>query len=215
VLADGLKLLFALWRRPAAGMGAILDRGSALFALLAALAASWLLGAMAPLRLGILAPVIVLAVAYVPGTLIAGALLGRLGSLGTVFQRDYSPLLTCAAMAWTAAIVPLALVAWVVPEEAMPWIAAAAGLYFATLMFFAVRTLFGLGNGAAAVTVAASWLSLVLAALIWPAIRYLTGWLASPFVLLYAWYFLGGELSSRARDCAGGRATRECSKPRP
>jgi predicted negative regulator of RcsB-dependent stress response len=196
VLADGLKLLLDLWRRPAAAMGAILDRGGALFALLAALAASWLLQSLAPLRLGAFMPVIVLALAYVPGTLIVGALLGRLGSLGAVFQRDYSPLLTCAAMAWGAATLPLALVAWVVPSAVVVWLAAGAGLYFAVLMFFAVRTLFGVRSGAAAGIVGLSWVPLVVVAFLWGPIRYLFGFLASPFFLLYAWYFLGGELSN-------------------
>ena len=70
------------------------------------------------------------------------------------------------------------------------------GLYFAALMFFAVRTLFGVRNGAAAAIVVLSWVSLVAVAFLWGPIRYLLGWLASPFFLLYAWYFLGGELSN-------------------
>jgi len=196
VLANGLNLLFLIWRRPAAAMGAILDRGSALFALLAALVASWLLGALTPLSLGVFTPLVVLALAYVPGTLAAGALVGRLGSLGTVFQRDYSPLLTCTALAWTAAVVPLSLVAWLAPEEALLWIAAVAGLYFAVLMFFAVRTLFAVRAASAVAIVVLSWLSLLAVAFLWAPIRMLLGWLASPFLLLYAWYFLGGELSN-------------------
>jgi len=194
VLLDGLKLLVDVWRRPAAAMGAVLDRGSALFALLAALAASWLLASLTPPMLGVFMPVIVLALAYVPGTLMLGVLLGRLGGLGAVFGRDYSPLLTCAAMAWAAAAVPLALAAWVVPIEAFPWLAAAAALYFATLMFFAVRTLFGVPGGVAAGIVGLSWAPLLAMAFLWGTLRYLLGWLASPFFLLYAWYFLGGEL---------------------
>ncbi len=196
MLVEGLKLLVGLWRRPAAAMGAVLDRGSALFALIAALAASWLLPTAAAPRLGFFLPVVALALAYVPGVLLLGALFGRLGSLGAVFQRDYSPLLTCTAMAWTAAAAPLAVVAWLVPAEALPWLAAPAALGFAALMFFAVRTLFGVGSGAAAGIVGLSWVPLVAAAFLWGPIHYLLGWLASPFFLLYAWYFLGGELSN-------------------
>jgi tetratricopeptide (TPR) repeat protein len=196
VLSDGLKLLFTLWRRPSVAMGAILDRGSALFALLAALAASWLLDSSAPFRLGVFTPVIVLALAYVPGALIAGALVGRLGGFGAAFQRDYSPLVTCAAMAWAAAVLPLALLAYAIPEEFLVYAAAAAWLYFAALMFFAVRTLFGVSSGAAVAIVILSWLSLVALAFLWGPIRYLLGWLASPFFLLYAWYFLGSEIGS-------------------
>jgi tetratricopeptide (TPR) repeat protein len=177
-------------------MGAVLDRGSALFALIAALAASWLLPATAAPRLGFFLPVVALALAYVPGVLLLGTLIGRVGSLGTVFQRDYSPLLTCTAMAWTAAAVPLAVLAYMVPAGALPWLAVLAALYFAVLMFFAVRTLFGVGGGAAAGIVGLSWVPLVAASFLWGPIRYLLGWLASPFFLLYAWYFLGGELSN-------------------
>lgn len=177
-------------------MGSILDGGSALFALLAALAASWLLDVSAPFDLGAFLPVIVLALAYAPGTLVAGALVGRLGSFGTVFQRDYSPLVTCAAMAWTAAALPLAAIAYLVPGEFLIYAAAAASLYFAALMFFAVRTLFGVSSGAAVGIVVLSWVSLAAMAFLWAPLRYLLGWLASPFFLLYAWYFLGGELSN-------------------
>jgi len=177
-------------------MGELLDRGSALFALLAALAASWALDLWAPFHLGAFLPVILLALAYAPGTLLVGALIGRLGSVGTVFQRDYSALVTCAATAWAAAILPLSAAAWVVPGEFLPWLGLAALLYFFFLMFFAVRTLFGVSSGAAVGIVALSWIPLLAVPFVWGPIRYLLGWLTSPFLLLYAWYFLGGELSS-------------------
>ena len=64
------------------------------------------------------------------------------------FQRDYAPLLTCTAAAWSAANLPLLAVAWFLPR----FFVAASGLaylYFVVLMFFAVRTVFGTGNGAA------------------------------------------------------------------
>ncbi len=203
VLADGIRLLIALWTRPASAMGDVLDRGSALFALVAALAASLVLRSAAPIGLSFFMPLIVLAAVYVPGLLVAGALIGRTGNVGAVFRRDYSSLLTCAALAFTAAVLPLAAALEVVPGEAAAWLEGAAFLYFAALMFFAVRTLFGLGTGSAIGTVAASWLSLVAAALVWPTIRFMMGWLASPFFLFYAWYFLGGELSGLGSGLRG------------
>lgn len=177
-------------------MGAILDRGSALFALLAAMAASWLLDSAAPFRLGVFLPVLFLALGYAPATLLAGVVVGRLGSFGTVFSRDYSPLVTCTALAFTAAVLPLALAANVIPEEWLFYAAVAAWLYFAALMFFAVRALFGVSSAAAAGIVLLSWLSLVAMVFLWGPIRYLLRWLTSPFLLLYAWYFLGGEFSN-------------------
>jgi tetratricopeptide (TPR) repeat protein len=185
------------------GMGAALERGSPLFATLAALAASLVLGAAVPTGMGFYAPVVLLAAVYVPGALLAGALLGRLGSPGAVFHRDYSALFTCAALGWTAAVLPLAAAVWLSPQRFLAGLAGAAFLYFAAQMFFAARILFGLGNGAAAATVGLSWIAPVLVALYWPAIHYLLRWIASPFFLLYAWYFLGGELSGLGRGLTG------------
>src|ERR1035437_7511030 len=131
-----VPLCFRIWPHPAGAMGAILDRGSLLFASAAVLAATLLLKFTAPgLPISFFTPLLVLAVVYVPGTLLLATLLGRLGGVGVVFQRDYSPLLTCAAMAFAAAEIPLALAAFLVP---VGYLLIAAVLYFALLMFFAV-----------------------------------------------------------------------------
>jgi tetratricopeptide (TPR) repeat protein len=113
-----------------------------------------------------------------------------------VFQRDYSPLFACVAMAWTAACLPAAVASWLAPPAVAAGIGAAAGLYFLVLVFFAVRTLFGVGSGVAAGVVALSWVPVVAVGFLWGPLRFLFGWLALPFFLLYAWYFLGGELRS-------------------
>jgi tetratricopeptide (TPR) repeat protein len=186
-------LLFRIWSQPAAAMGAILDRGSLLFASAAVLAATLLLKFTAPgLPISFFTPLLVLAVVYVPGVLLLATLLGRLGGMGVVFQRDYSPLLTCTAMAFAAAEIPLGLAASFVP---VAYLLIAAVLYFALLMFFAVRTVFGVENGIAAGVVALSWLPLAAAAFFWGPLRFLLGMLASPFFLFFAWYYLGSELS--------------------
>jgi tetratricopeptide (TPR) repeat protein len=186
-------LLFRIWSQPAGAMSAILDRGSLLFASAAVLAATLLLKFTAPgLPISFFTPLLVLAVVYVPGTLLLATLLGRLGGVGVVFQRDYSTLLTCAAMAFAAAEIPLALAASLVPVGYLP---IAAVLYFALLMFFAVRTVFGVASGTAAGVVALSWVPLAAAAFFWGPLRFLLGMLASPFFLFFAWYYLGSELS--------------------
>jgi len=200
-LVHNTKLLLALWWRPGAAMSGILDRGSLLYASLAVMAVSLVLqaaaGAWFPFRF--YTPLLLLAVVYVPGVLLLGALLGRLGGLGTVFQRDYSPLLTCAAMAWSAAQLPLILAAWTTPEEYPLVFGIVAGLcllYFFALMFFAVRTVFGAGNGVSAAIVSLSWLPLVAAAFLWGPLAYLFRWIASPFFLFFLIYYLGAEFSS-------------------
>jgi tetratricopeptide (TPR) repeat protein len=201
-LGENAKFLVRLIWQPAAAMGAILDQGSLLFSSVAVLAVTVLLGASpareaAGFSFSFYTPLLVLAVAYVPGTLLLSKLFAGLGgSLGTVFQRDYSPLLTCTAMAWTAANLPLIAAAWWLPESVFVYAAAAAYLYFAVLMFFAVRTVFGTGNGTALAVVCLSWVPLVAAAFLWGPLRYLLHWLASPFFLFFAIYYLRGEIGS-------------------
>ena len=175
-------------------MSAILDRGSLLFASVSVLAVSWLLKIWFPFSF--YAPLLVLAAIYVPGTLLIGKLLAGLGGgFGSVFQRDYSPLLTCTAMAWAAANFVLALAALVVPAAVFGWLAVVVYLYFAFLMFFAVRTVFETGNGIAAAIVCLSWIPLVAGVFLWAPLRFLLGWLASPFFLLFAYFYLGSEIS--------------------
>jgi hypothetical protein len=79
-------------------------------------------------------------VVYVPGTLLITNLVTRQGGLSVVFQRDYSSLLTCAAMAWTATNMPIVVVGWLLPLPIVRVVVMVAYLYFAVLMIFAVRT---------------------------------------------------------------------------
>ena len=194
MLVENSKLLLLVFWRPAAAMSAILDRGSLLYASLATLAVSLLLRLSGP-AFSFYIPLLVLAVVYVPGVLLLSKLLAGLGGgLGSVFQRDYSSLLTCSAMAWTAANLPLVLAAWVLPAAILGLAAGLAYLYFLVLMFFAVRTVFGTGNRSATAVVCLSWLPLVAVAYLRGPLRFLLGWLASPFFLFYAYYYLGGEI---------------------
>jgi tetratricopeptide (TPR) repeat protein len=197
-LVNNVRLLLRLWYQPGAAMSEILDRGSLLFASLAALCVSILLqaGADRPLPFSFYTPLLLLAVVYVPGVLLLGTLLARLGALGTVFQRDYSPLLTCTAMAWSAAELPLVLAEWTAPLPVLAIIAGLAGLYFAVLMFFAVRTVFGAETGVSVGIVCLSWIPLVGAALLWGPLSFVFRLLASPFFLFYLIYYLRSEFSN-------------------
>jgi tetratricopeptide (TPR) repeat protein len=199
-LGDNAKLLLRLYWQPGAAMSAILDQGSLLFASLAVLAVSLPLELAlkyAGLSFSFYTPLLVLAVVYVPGILLLGKLLAGLGGgFGTAFERDYSPLLICTAMAWTAANLPLAAAGWIFPPPILAVLAALAYLYFVVLMFFAVRTVFGIENGTAATMVCLSWIPLVAAVIFWGPLRFLLGWVASPFFLFYAYYYLSGEFGN-------------------
>ena len=181
-------------------MGEILDRGSLLFASLAAIGAALLLQA-GPVRFpfSFYTPLLVLAVVYVPGVLLLAVPIARLGALGTVFQRDYSPLLTCAAMAWSAVQLPLLLAVWTAPPMVLPILAGLIYLYFAVLMFFAVRTVFGTVNGVAAGIVCLSWIPLVAAFFLMGPLTMVFRLLASPFFLFFAFYYLRSEFSNLGR----------------
>src|SRR5579863_1645332 len=141
-------------------------------------------------------PLLVLAVIYVPGTLLMTNLLAHLGGFGAVLERDYSTLLTCTSMAWAAVQIPLALAARLVPPGMLGIIAAVACLYFAVLMFFAVRTVFGTENKIAAGSVGLSVIPLAAGILALGPLRFMLSWLGSPFFLFYAFYFLRGEFTN-------------------
>ena len=183
-------------------MSAILDQGSLLFASVAVLVVSALLKfvlarAGAAFSFSFYTPLLVLAVVYVPGLLLLSKVFAGLGGgFGTVFQRDYSPLLTCTAMAWAAVNAALAVVAWLLPSSVLIILAGLAYLYFLFLVFFAVRTVFGTEDRIAAAVVCLSWVPLLAAVFLWGPLRFLLGWIASPFFLFYAYYYLGSEIGN-------------------
>jgi len=197
-MGESIRLILRLLYQPVEAMSGILDRGGLLIASLSVAAVSFLLQPAAAnwIHLPFYGPLLVLAVVYVPGVLLVSGLLGRFGGFVVSFQRDYSPLLTCTAMAWSAANLPLALAGWTAPAPVVLVIAGLAYLYFGFLMVIAIRTVLGAGSGAATGVVCLSWIPLVGAVVLWMPLRFLMGYIASPFFLFYAWYFLGGEFSN-------------------
>jgi tetratricopeptide (TPR) repeat protein len=193
-VGENLKRLFMLYVRPGAAMGEILDGGSLLFTSIALIAGTFaVLSGIPQARFSFYTPLLVLAVAYVPGTLLVAGLVGTWAGLATDFRRDYSPLLTASGMAWTAISLPLALAVRTTPASAFPVVLGAAALALSVLMFFAVRTVFGAGNGSAAAIVLLSWIPLAGVVAVWDSVMSVFHLLASPFFLFYAIYYLGGE----------------------
>jgi tetratricopeptide (TPR) repeat protein len=196
-VGSNLKLLLQLFARPAAAMSDILDRGSLSFAGAAVVCVSLLFTWNAPnwLPFNFYTPLLMLVGVYVPGVLALSCLLGRLGSLRVLFQRDYAPLLTCAAMAWAAAFLPLAVLAGMVPGFAVMLLFWPCCVYFAALMFFAVRTMFGMGDAAAGGVVLLSWLLPPAAAFLLGPLSLLLSMVASPFFLIFAIYYLRSDFA--------------------
>src|SRR5215469_1040336 len=100
-------------------MGEILDHGSLLFASVAALVAAMAAHSAVAVRLPVsfYTPFLILAAVYVPGLLLLASMVGGAGGAGMVFRRDYSPLLTCVAMGFAAACLPLVLAGWTAPLQ--------------------------------------------------------------------------------------------------
>ena len=180
-------------------MSAILDHGSLLLATSAVVIISLLLElslqSVLSLSLAFL-PLLALTVVYVPSTLLLTNLVARLGSLSVVFQRDYSSLLTCAAMAWAAVNMPIVVAGWLMPLPIVRGVAIVAYLYFAVLMIFAVRTVFGTDNRIATVVVSVSWIPLLAAPFLWGPVSLMLRWLTSPFLLFFIFYYLRGEFAN-------------------
>lgn len=188
-MTDNLKLLIRLWWQPAAAMSEILDRGSMLFASIAVVAVS-LLPRTNWLQYTFYQPLLLLAVVYVPGVLV----IARLTGLNANFRRDYSSLLTCSAMAWAAAMLPVLALSWVLPNAGFA-ILVLGSMYFMLLMLYVLRTVFGAGTAAGLGVILLSWLPLVAVGSLWAPLSHIIGFLASPFFLFYAYYYLSGELS--------------------
>jgi len=139
-----------------------------------------------------------LAVFYVPVTILLLTLFEPLGSFGLVLRRDYGVFSTCVFAAWSAAHLPFAVAGLILKNQSVNpnillalWVA--SGLYFAALMIFAVRTVFGASYKSAIAVVSLSWLSISLGNRIFSLI---SPFLLSPFLLFYAFAYFRGEAST-------------------
>lgn len=150
---------------------------------------------------GIFQPIVTISIFYIPLLIIVISLFGRRGSFGTLLQRDYGALSTCAMTAWTAAHLPAALIGVVFWRLDLPgpaflglWIGAA--ILFGFFMVFALRTVSGVDYPVAIVAVLLGPAAFVVGMFI---STYLSPWLFSPFILFYAVLYFGGFLRGEVR----------------
>jgi tetratricopeptide (TPR) repeat protein len=139
-----------------------------------------------------------LAVFYVPATILLLTLFEPIGSFGLILRRDYGTFSTCVFLAWAAAHLPFAIVGLILKNQAIDpnvlfglWLA--SGLFFAVLMIFALRTVFGASYKSAIAAVSLSWLSISAGSRVF---AYVSPYLLSPFLLFYAFLYLRGEAST-------------------
>lgn len=181
-MAEKFAALFQIYYRPARALSAILDSGSLPLAVAGAALVSF--GATRSARSSVTL-LVLLALLFVPICIAIISLWDRLGSLSVVLQRDYSPLLICILMSWTAAFLPAGLSSWIAP---------ASLLYFAILSTIAVRTVFGTGTGRALVTVLASMGATVAGYQLYEIFGRALSYFSSPLVLLWLYYLFRPNL---------------------
>jgi tetratricopeptide (TPR) repeat protein len=214
MLVEQLKLLLLLYVRPAKAASGIIDRGRVWFAVVAAFLAlalaprqvilprfdsplaSVILVAIQPISsLRILAAV---ALAYVPAAILVMTVYRWHESFSVMLRRDYLTLLNCVLLSIAAAFLPLVLVTRVVYLGAFATLALeiVAQIYFLILAACSIRTLYGCRGAMAFVAAVIATLAMfggVIAFLLLGSFMY---YLASPFLLYYAYILLGSDVRS-------------------
>ncbi|MEO8100841.1 MAG: tetratricopeptide repeat protein [Acidobacteriota bacterium] len=175
-MLDHLKTLLRIYYQPARAFGETLDTGSLVFASIAAVAVS-----LALQSLSTLAPVAFL---FAPSAVvIIASWVGR-GSMGVALQRDYAPMLACVLMAWAAANLPVAPVAWAAPQFLA--IARIVGIaLFLFLSGFAVRAVAGASAVQSAGTVLGAAAIAIGGYFAWDQLGGIPYMFASPFLLIW------------------------------
>lgn len=150
---------------------------------------------------GFFQPLLSLSLFYIPALILLTCLLGGIGNFGIVLRRDYGTLAVCSLMAWAAAHLPFAIAGIFLYSQAISpqiylamWFA--GGSLFGVLMVFALRTVFGTNYGVAISVVCIAWLAFSLGMYVF---QYISPWLLSPFLLFFAFIYLGGFLGGEAR----------------
>jgi tetratricopeptide (TPR) repeat protein len=197
----------------------ILDRGRLWFAVVAALAASFLVHSLQPQYAqfqGLLvpptpqplleralsqwiaidpsssfAPLGALALAFVPLIVAIRAVTG-FGSFGVLMRSDYLSLLMCSLLAWTAAYLPVAVIVWLFGIRSL-WLFAAASLFFTGLVALTLRTASGASPGSAAGLAALGWAGAVLALAASGIVGSFRFFFLSPFLLYYAYSLFASD----------------------
>jgi tetratricopeptide (TPR) repeat protein len=143
-----------------------------------------------------------IAVAMVPAIIALRAATG-FGSFGVLIRRDYLSLLMCTLLCWSAVYLVVAIAQSVVSYGSgarasihlIP-VFAAAGLYFLALTALAIGTTLGTTLGSAIGLTSGGAVAAILGAGFFGVVGSSLYFLASPFLLFYAWRMFGSEISS-------------------
>jgi hypothetical protein len=143
-----------------------------------------------------------IAVVMVPAIIALHAVTG-FGSFSVLMRRDYLSLLMCVLLCWSAVYLVVAIAQGVVSYASgghasihLVAVFVIAGLWFLALTAIAIRTALGTTLGSAIGLTLAGSAAAVVGAGFFGVVGSSMYFLASPFVLFYAWRMLGSEVSS-------------------
>lgn len=205
-----------LYVQPVRAAGRIIDQGRFWFALCAALLAIRMLpiGVFLPdtptpnlfVKIVIaVAPTAVirtigaLALAFVPAVILVMTIYRWHESFSVMLRRDYLTLLNCVLLSMAAAFLPLAVLSRFVLfgyYRLALALLAASEIYFLILVAYGVRTLWGSGLGVAAGATAIGLAAMFGGLIAFVMLGSFMYYLASPFVLFYAYILLGSDIRS-------------------
>ncbi len=211
MIGENLIAFFLLYVRPVTAVGRILDRGRLWFAIAVALAVSLAQHAfdvpfkieatdleIAALRFisyfphGYLAPLLAVAIAFVPALILLRSLTGH-GSFSTLMQSNYAQMAMTALTVWAVAYLPIALLPmFKIDYGPIPHMIASA--YFTILMAVVVRSVFGTGWFLSIGMAAVGWCVSVGACALSGVAGHLSGYFLSPFVLYYLYYMFNSDV---------------------
>jgi Flp pilus assembly protein TadD len=209
-VAEQFQLLLTLYVRPVRAASRIIDRGRLWFAVCAALLVGLLLPVIRtpnPLFNAILAAIGpsalvktlgAIAIALVPAVILVMTVYRSHESFPVMLRKDYLTFLNCVLLSMGAAFLPLVVLIrlFVLPYQLALAFLICSEIYFLVLVTFCVRTLWGSGLPAAAgaaITGAIAMFGGMIALLFLGSFMY---FLASPFLLYYAYILLGSDLRS-------------------
>src|SRR5580698_632532 len=199
MLREQLRLLFMLYIRPVRAASAIIDRGRLWFAVCASLAV--LLFARTSPQGGIVLLMAAITLAFVPGAILFITVYRSRESFPVTLRKDYLTFLNCVLLCLAAALLPLAVIGRFIGfgqyEVVVAFaLLAASEIYFLVLVVCSVRTLWGSGLGVAMVATLVGLAALIGALTAFRLLGPLMYYLASPFLLYYAYILLGSDLRS-------------------
>jgi tetratricopeptide (TPR) repeat protein len=149
---------------------------------------------------------LLVALIFVPAAVFAAARLEGGVSTGVAMERDYMPALVCHLMAWSAALLPLAVLRWIfgtVPFGLTLGIVAL--IYFAVLSACSIRTISGTSFPRSIAAVLIACVAAIAAAWLFSFAGSFAYILASPWVLYYLYMRFGSEV----RTVGGGLSSRQ------